>query len=49
MAAAHAGVRWCLTWRCRSPTRMRRRLQRVSWCSLLCAALLLRQLPVLLW
>ena len=49
MAAAHARARWCLTWRCCSPPRMRWRLRHVSWSSLLCAALLLCQLPVLLW
>ena len=47
--AAHAGARWCLTRRCHGPPRMRRRLRRVSWSFLLCAALLLCQLPVLLW
>ena len=49
VAAAHAGARWCLTWHCRGPPRMRWRLRHVSWHSLLCAALLLCQLPVLLW
>ena len=49
VVAAHAGARWCLAWRCHGPSRMRRRLRRVSWSSLLCAALLLCQLPLLLW
>ena len=49
MAATHIGVRRCLTWHYCGPTRVRSWLRRVSWRSLLCAALLLRQLPVLLW